>query len=470
MSHHQSLPQCNAGSARNTSCASSSGSRSVLFSRDMDNTPVPSKQRDTYITGSSQKPIMTHRATPLGLSSLPSPAAVPFQHMSSQPGGKENSSDSIAFTPLKATKRTPQTPKTASKSTAKKRKTVFSVKKKAKLTPPRPRTETKSKAGTMAVRRSARKRRPGTAKKSKSTSSIPSSSMTPSCGRDEYVLRTSEHDPSPFQVQLPPLDETLVAARIGNVMDTYMELAGNVDFDFNDLVNAHLVLDGSGNASKDRNDAVLAALTAIVPDVRVEGFFREYYSPDEDGGGNAQRIEACVFHSPTLRQMWVCYRGGTAAQSRPIGGGAAEEHPVPFHVKHPGATVHPTFRSAYLAGDLEEQVFGVLNRLASMHPFSDVVMTGTTFGAAVATLGALRYATLCPQIRVSATVFGSPKVGGTEFADMVHSLPNLRVMRVELAEAGRDVYTCLPEGSRWRHAPCNVDLMEIMEVKRFELI
>jgi len=67
-------------------------------------------------------------------------------------------------------------------------------------------------------------------------------------------------------------------------------------------------------------------------------------------------------------------------------------------------------------------------------------------------------------------VFGSPKVGGTEFADMVHSLPNLRVMRVELAEAGRDVYTCLPEGSRWRHAPCNVDLMEIMEVKRFELI
>ena len=410
---------------------------------------------------------MTHRATPNGLSSLPSPAAaaaaVPFQHMSSQTGGKENSSSSsssIAFTPLKQTKRPPQTPKTA--KLTKKRKTVFSVKKKAKLTPPRPRTESKPKAGTaaarttMAVRRSARKRRPGTAKKANkaSISSVASSSAAATnagSSREEYVLRTSEHDPSPFQVQLPSRDETLVAARICHVMETYMELAGNVDFDFNDLINAHLVVDGSENVSTDRNDAVLAALKSIVPDVRVEGFFREYYSPDEVGG-NAQRIEACIFHSPLLRQMWVCYRGGTAAQSRPIGVAAAEEHPVPFHVKHPGATVHPTFRLAYLAGDLEEQVFGVLNRLASMHPFSDVVMTGTSFGAAVATLGATRYATLCPQIRVSATVFGSPRVGGMEFADMVHSLPNLRMMRVELVEAGRDVYACLPDGTRWHHA------------------
>ena len=429
---------------------------------------------------------MAHRATPLGLSSLPSSAAaaaaaaaVPFQHMSSQTGGKENSSSSsIAFTPLRPTKRLPSTPKT-NKST-KKRKTVFSVKKKAKLTPPRPRTETKPKAGTaaarttMAVRRSARKRRPGTAKKANkaSISSVPSSSAAATnagSSRDEYVLRTSEHDPSPFQVQLPSRDETLVVARICHVMDTYMELAGNVDFDFNDLINAHLVVDngsgsGSGSGSGNGNatipdannttngrDVVLAALKSIVPDVRVEGFFREYYSPDEVGG-NAQRIEACIFHSPLLRQMWVCYRGGTAAQSRPIGVAAAEEHPVPFHVKHPGATVQPTFRAAYLAGDLEEQVFGVLNRLAAMHPFSDVVMTGTSFGAAVATLGATRYATLCPQIRVSATVFGSPKVGGTEFADMVHSLPNLRIMRIELVEAGRDVYACLPEGGRWRHA------------------
>ena len=130
--------------------------------------------------------------------------------------------------------------------------------------------------------------------------------------------------------------------------------------------------------------------------------------------------------------------------------------PVVLHVKHPGATVHPVFKEAYLAGDLEEQVFYVLNRLATLHPFCDVVMTGSSFGAAMATLGSMRYATLCPQIRVAATVFGSPKVGGEEFCQMVHSLPNLRVVRVELAE--RDVYTCLPDGPKWRHAGHSISI------------
>ena len=130
--------------------------------------------------------------------------------------------------------------------------------------------------------------------------------------------------------------------------------------------------------------------------------------------------------------------------------------PVDFHVKHPGATVHPIFKEAYLAGDLEEQVFYVLNRLATLHPFCDVVMTGSSFGAAMATLGSMRYATLCPQIRVAATVFGSPKLGGEEFCQMVHSLPNLRVVRVELAE--RDVYTCLPDGPKWRHAGHSISI------------
>jgi len=273
-------------------------------------------------------------------------------------------------------------------------------------------------------------------------------------------------------VELPSRTETLVHARLCAVLDDYLELGG-VDFDWNDLV-ADTTACGGGSRKEEADASttrVREALADIVPDLRVEGFFREYYHDDcqqtqqQQQQQQQQRVEACIFRSRSLRQFIVCYRGGSAAQSRPLlqSRGAAlplmpseATKPVEFHVKHPGVTVHPTFRDAYLAGDLEEQVFGILHRLSALHPFCDVAITGCSFGAAVATLGAARYATLCPQMRVAATVFGSPRVGGDAFRQMVHSLPNLRVARVELAE--RDVYTCLPEGSRWHHAGHSVSI------------
>lgn len=66
--------------------------------------------------------------------------------------------------------------------------------------------------------------------------------------------------------------------------------------------------------------------------------------------------------------------------------------------------------------------------LTTENPFFDVVFTGHSFGAGLATIGAMRYAVLQPMIRVSCNAFGSPRVGGTEFRSLVHSLPNLKVI------------------------------------------
>lgn len=316
-----------------------------------------------------------------------------------------------------------------SASTVKKQKSVpFSAMKSAKkikrLTPPRPKTVKKKKVPKSSKKNATKKKRV-----------IATDSKT-----DPYVLRSSEHKPSPFQVELPSYDTTLIHARICHVMDQYMEIGG-VGFDFNDLVD----IDDDDVTTKEC-DLVLAELQEVVSDIKVEGFTREY---NDEG-----RAEACILSSHSLRQFIVCFRGSSSRQAKPVRGEekyaklSDEDDSSILHAKHPVA-VMPTFREAYFAGDLEENVFYMLNRLASLNPFCDVVMTGHSFGSSTATIASARYASLCPQIRVSCHVFGSPKIGGEEFCQWVHSLPNLRVIRIERAT---DAYTFMPEGSSWRHA------------------
>ncbi len=107
-----------------------------------------------------------------------------------------------------------------------------------------------------------------------------------------------------------------------------------------------------------------------------------------------------------------------------------------------------SFREAYFATSMEEMVFALLENLATRKPFFDVVMTGHSFGAAMATIGAVRYAISQPMIRVSCHVFGSSRLGGEEWRQMVHSVPNLKIFR---AENQFDPFIALPSGSEWIH-------------------
>jgi pimeloyl-ACP methyl ester carboxylesterase len=95
---------------------------------------------------------------------------------------------------------------------------------------------------------------------------------------------------------------------------------------------------------------------------------------------------------------------------------------------------------------MEETLFALLANLATRKPFFDVVITGHSFGAALATIGAMRYATANPMMRVSCHVFGCPRIGGEEWRQLVHSVANLKVFRVENAS---DPYVVLPSGSEW---------------------
>ncbi len=107
-----------------------------------------------------------------------------------------------------------------------------------------------------------------------------------------------------------------------------------------------------------------------------------------------------------------------------------------------------TFQSAYFGTPLEKVVFALLSNLTTRKPFFDVVMTGHSFGAAMATIASFRYASSKPQMRVSCHVFSSPRIGGEDWRQLVHSVPNLRIYR---AENGTDPYVSLPSGIEWVH-------------------
>jgi hypothetical protein len=93
--------------------------------------------------------------------------------------------------------------------------------------------------------------------------------------------------------------------------------------------------------------------------------------------------------------------------------------------------------------------------LANRKPFFDVVMTGHSFGAAMATIASLRYAMDNSQMRVLCHAFGSPRIGGEDWRQLVHSVPNLRIYRVEKAN---DPFVTMPNGNEWVHCGHSIQL------------
>jgi predicted lipase len=87
-----------------------------------------------------------------------------------------------------------------------------------------------------------------------------------------------------------------------------------------------------------------------------------------------------------------------------------------LHPKQP-VTAFPPLRDAYFKKGLEEQIFNLLNDLSENNPFCDVVFTGHSFGAALATIGSLRYVIDHPMNIVLCHAFGSPKVGAQNFRE-----------------------------------------------------
>lgn len=346
---------------------------------------------------------------------------------------------------------------------------------------------------------------------------------------NQYEIRSSEMDPTAFQVEIPSHESILVNCKLCATMDNYVELGG-VDFDFSDLMpwgkkkvhtgqdngagsgadhtntslmrpvaaartnseDLHALLMGTGTTGEDvastntdnklgnqtigtmnncanGENPILANLHDAVKDIVVEGFFREYYEDPnrEDGLG---RVEVCVFSSSELNQFFVVFRGSSDVQNRPVHGvqekagkkssknftteKVADKRWLSSSTIHSRKTelnierdINALIMNAYNCG-LEQQLFTLLNRLTNLRKFCDVTIIGHSFGGALATIAAHKYASLRPATRIRCNVFGSPRVGGDTFRNDIHTLPNLNIVRIERSS---DPYISMPEGPEWKH-------------------
>ena len=228
--------------------------------------------------------------------------------------------------------------------------------------------------------------------------------------KDNLALRTSELDPAAHQVEIPSPDQLWSTAKICQLLSHHGE----------DLP---LALGASSLA------------------------LREFSTQ------NKTTLETAAFSDkdkPMVQQLLDC--GATVAgfYSSPYAQVATMEVKsqivVAFHGDHVRRVMttllHPDQPVSVLAGvkdmyfGLEPEFSNLVDRLTDENPFADVVFTGHAWGGALATLAAVRYACNRPTIRVSALVFGSPKVGMADFKQLVNSVANLKLVRVELKEDG----------------------------------
>jgi len=194
--------------------------------------------------------------------------------------------------------------------------------------------------------------------------------------------------------------------------------------DYNLLVDQHVPIVKS---------LVECSMGSTTGDLVVEGFVT---SGNVDGAVD-DRVEVAILRSESQRKIIAVWRGSTTSQEKSVhkkelkavqtGGTKGLKTLHPDHL----TPVLPSFRQAYFEDELETKVFDSLNRLTEEFPFFDLVCTGFSFGAALAAISASRYATSFPMMRVSCFAFGSPKIGGTEWKHHVHSLPNLKVIRLQ---------------------------------------
>mmetsp|Transcript_16906 Transcript_16906/g.38031 ORF Transcript_16906/g.38031 Transcript_16906/m.38031 type:complete len:971 (-) Transcript_16906:620-3532(-) len=294
-----------------------------------------------------------------------------------------------------------------------------------------------------------------------------SSERTPST---EIVLRSCEIEPSKHQIQIPGADEFYMHAKICSVMENYSKVFP--DFDFSTIVGlsrvalqskfgpVRAVTPGGSAMTQDPRRPIITSLLACSDDLVVEGFFRprpmlneginnmslSEISCETSTSGSLDSdiaaastvdyqdngVQIAVFSSQNKRQFIVCFRGSDEQQNEPVKGKAKlKEVTGGVSMLHPTQpyAVNPIFRNAYFSHTLETKIFNLLDDLAAKSPFCEVVCTGHSFGAALSTIAATRYAAMYPMMVVSCHAFGSPRVGGIDFRRFVNSLPNLKVRK-----------------------------------------
>lgn len=260
------------------------------------------------------------------------------------------------------------------------------------------------------------------------------------------ALKTSEQDPSDHQVEIPSSSELSMHSRLCAILDSYDKL--QKDFNFNDFkgVNLHLLQRAAFDETQDTfgmtpvHKALLQQLLNCADDIRLEGFFTH--------GSDKEMSKVAIFSLQSSSRFIVVYRGPYDQQFRPARI-SNKSMVVSLDSTENAGSVYVPFRDTYFS--LETEVYRLLDKLMEQNPFSHIIFVGHSFGGALATIGAVRFASARPMQCFSCHVFGSPKVGIHDFRTNANSLSNLKVMRVEY---GSDPNACIPAdvGSlKWEH-------------------
>jgi hypothetical protein len=327
-------------------------------------------------------------------------------------------------------------------------------------------------------------------------------------GPVEISIRSSEQDPSPHQTSIPPVSDFLLQAKLCHLMERYREIDQNFDLSVLTDVSRQdmeLFVDrrakspprpssagenkisppldnlsppmenvmqtmSSVPASSTLNLApahkpIVKSIISCASDLVLSGF---YYETNQNENSEihdttqdkapGDRTEVAVFASDVLRQFIVVYQGSAENQTKPIRNrfGKFKNKASKNFGDGNSLTVFPAFEQGYNLSGIEERVFQKLDALAELHPFFDVIMTGHSYGAMLALLGSMRYACSRPAMMVSCYAFGCPKVGALDFRHCVHSLPNLKIMRLEY---GFDPWVHAPENPTWTHAGHTISIL-----------
>ena len=277
-------------------------------------------------------------------------------------------------------------------------------------------------------------------------------------GNTDEVVRTSEYEPSPYQIEIPPLQEIVTIARLNHIVDNYRRIDQNLDLTQFIGLN-RIELQSRGVSINEHVPIVQSLLECGDDEISIQGYISSKINDDGSDSGSGvgnntntntntndgnndssidhqpdNRLEAVIFHGQ--RYFTVVFRGTTDQQCKILGNGGgskSKKRAVPIDPELENVEVYSGFKDCGYT-KLERQCFTLIDKLTEAHPFCDVVFTGYSYGAAMATLAAYRYANARPMMRVGCIPLASPKVGFSHFRHVVNSLPNLKVMRLELGQ------------------------------------
>lgn len=250
-------------------------------------------------------------------------------------------------------------------------------------------------------------------------------------GKGEEVVRTSEYEPSPFQLEIPSLPEVVEIARLNDFVENYRRMDQN--FDLGQFIGCHRL--ELQQVKIKEHIPIAQSLLECGDGLSVQGISTK-------GGSADDRLEAVVFEGQ--RYFIVVFRGTTEQQTKILGSSKSKRRASPLNPEQENVEVYGGFKDEY--SKLEKDCFDLVDKLSEQNPFCDVVFSGYSFGAAMATLAATRYATARPMMRVGCFTLASPKVGFSLFRHVVNSLSNLKVVRLEL---GQDAKCQGPTAGGW---------------------